>query len=495
MTITLTRATRWRKRSRALLSAAAGLALVGVGMALPEQLDAPQPEFFAIDAVELAPGERTLLCPAAPQLTTAMGSDDVSYDLDLEPGDSMIETKTRFVVVEESSIDAYVGELGEETARRSPVVEIDGGVAPIIGRYLPGEEQTPLVAGVRLGHAETGDLRGLAAGGCVHPSASTWLVGGDTEVGSSTQLVLTNPSEVAARVRVEGWTSLGAMPELVELLEPGASKVVLTETMQRADRVAFHVAAEGGQVGAHLTTSTLQGIVPAGVSYVGPAAAPGIETFVGPLHLEEFDDDGWQTALRILNPGEEPASISVSLLGPEGEEPLAGAQDLTVDPGVVSELPIAAPAAGQYTVKIASDVPVTGAARTIAAGEYSEDLDGRPEDLSWLPSGNLTDDSVLLVAPDAMIAVANPTPESAEVSVAQVDSQGEVLSERGLSLGAGQTREVEVAPEAVAVRISGGVFVASAQYRVELDSGSLIAAVPGAGGGGSIRSVNVVVTN
>lgn len=496
MTITLSRANRWKNRARFLLSGAAVLALTGLGLALPTQLTAPEPQFLDVPEVELGAGVTTLMCPGAPQLTTAMGSGDVSYDLELDTGADALTTRTVLTAAGALEDPALIGELGDETSRTEPQVELESGAAPLVARYQPAGREAPSVAGVTLGHAEEGDLRGLVAGGCVAPSANLWLPGGNTEVGSSTQLVLTNPGETAAQVRVQGWTGTGPMSgEVVELVEPGASKVVLTETMERGERVAFQVVSEGGQVSAYLTTSSLDGIVPAGVSYVTPAAAPGLEGFVGPLRLEEFDDEERQTSLRVVNPGQDPAEVSVSLLGQEGEEPLGGAEDLTIEPGTVTDVPVAAPEAGDYALRVVSTEPVAASAHTAVVGEESADIGGTPADGSWLPSGNLTAEAMFPTAGNPTIAIANPAPENVDVQVEGIGEDGEVLETEEIAVAASQTVGIEVPQEAIAVRITGGYLLATAQYEVDSPSGKLVAAVPATWAGRAGTNVSVVVTN
>lgn len=496
MTITLSRANRWKNRGRFLLSGATVLALTGIGLALPTQLTAPEPQFLDVGTVELGAGVTTLMCPGAPQLATAMGSEDVTYDLELDTGADSLTTRTVLAAAGPLDAPALIGEVGDETSHTEPRVEQESGAAPLVARYQPQGREAPSVAGVTLGYAEEGDLRGLVAGGCAAPSANLWLPGGNTEVGSSTQLVLTNPGETAAQVRVQGWTGTGPMAgEVVELVEPGASKVVLTETMERAERVAFQVSAEGGQVSAYLTTSSLEGIVPAGVSFVTPAAAPGAEMFVGPLRLEEFDDEDWQTQLRILNPGEEAAEVSVSLLGQEGEEPLGGAENLTVEPGTVTDVPVAAPETGDYALRVVSTVPVTASAHTAVTGEESADVGGTPVDGSWLPSGNITAEAMFPTEGDPTIAIANPSPEDTDVLVEGIGEDGEVLESEEFAVAAAQTVGVEVPQEAIAVRVTGGYLLATAQYEIDSVSGRLIAAVPATWAGRAGTDVSVVVTN
>lgn len=495
MTITVSRAARWRSRSRAILSAAAVVALMGVALALPTQVAPPQPVFSDIPTVDIDPGDTRLVCPGAVQLTTALGSDDVSYDLDLDTGAEQVETQTLLASAHPLPETAEVGEPGNLTTRTEPVVQTDAGASPIVATFTPEGDAAPSVAGVTAGMAEEGDLRGMVAGSCNPASSSMWLVGGNTEVGSSTQLILTNPGETPARTKVQGWTGIGPMAsEVVELIEPGESKVVLTETMDRAERLAFHVSTEGGQVSAYLSTSTLDGIVPHGVSYVTPGAPPALETFVGPVHVEAFDTQEWQTELRIVNPGEEPANVSVALLGENGEEPLGGADDLTIDPGVVTDVPVAAPEAGTYTLRVTSDAPVASSTRTVAESEPSEEIGGTPLDMSWLPSGHLSENAMILTSFDPALAVTNPAPDTAEVEVEGIDDAGEIISTQHLTLEPLQTAEIDAPEEAVAVRFSGAYILATAQYRQGEDE-SLIAAVPATWAGRGGTSVSVVVDN
>lgn len=496
MTITISRAHRWRRRAARLGTGMGVLAVAAAALAVPSQLPPPEAQFLDVPAVHLDAGVTQLVCPSSPQLATTTRAGEVSYDTELDTGADTMEASAHFVAVTPWQGPAEIGELGKETPHAGPVAEVSSSSGPVVARYPPVEGEAPTVAGLRIGSTADGDLRGMVAGGCASPSASTWLIGGNTEVGSSTQLVLTNPGETAARVTIRGWTGLGQIAgEVVELVEPNGSTVVLTEAMQRAERVAFHVSAEGGQVAAHLTTTTLDGIVPGGVSYVMPAAAPGLETAIGPLHLEPFDNEERATALRIVNPGTEPADVSVSVLGPDGEEPLGGAEDLTLDPGVVTDVPVASPEAGQYTLLVRSSAPVAGGARTSVAGERETDSGGIPADFSWLPSGNPTDAATLLVREGAAVSITNPAPQEVALTVEGIGDDGTVTSEAPLLLEGLHTREIEIPPDAQAVRIAGAYVFASAQYHVDVDDGRLIAAVPAAWAGRTSTDVRVVVTN
>lgn len=494
MTITVSRAQRWKGRSRYLLTGVGAFVVTAGALALPAGLAPPEPQFLDVATVEVGADVTTLVCPGAPQLATAQGAAEVSYDLDLDTGGKAIASRTSLTAVAPLDSDPAAGEVGEPQEGVGLVEELETGLTPLVVQYPPVAGHAPSAAGVTLGHASEGDLRGMVAGGCVAPSSSMWLVGGNTEIGSSTELVLTNPGETAARVRVQMWTGVGPISgEIVELVEPGGSKAVRTETLERTDRPAFHVTSEGGRVSAYLNTSGLEGIVPTGVSYVMAGAPPALETYVGPVHVEEFETDEWQTELRMVNAGEEAAQVSVSMLGPEGEELLGGAQKLTVEAGVVTDVPVAAPARGEYTLQVSSDVPVAASVTTRAQGEHSEEVGGRPVDTSWLASGQPAPHAMLVNAGGPTLGVTNPSPEAVQILVEGIADDGGVGGSEEISVGPLQTVVIDPPEGAPAVRITGATVLATAQY--QRDEGPLIAAVPSLWGGPGGASVGVVADN
>lgn len=495
MTITVSRAQRWKVRARHLLTGAGVIVLTGGALALPAGLTPPEPQYLDVDVVDVGAGDTTLVCPGAPQLAIADEAAEVSYDDDLGTGADTLSARATLAAIAPLDDRPSAGEVDAPMEGVELFEEVEAGPTPLVAQYPPVGGSAPSVAGVTIGHASEGDLRGMVGGGCISPSSSMWLVGGNTEIGSSTQLVLTNPGETAARVRVKVWTGVGpATGEIVELLEPGTSKAVRTETLERTDRLAFHVASEGGKVAAYLNTSRLEGIVPSGVSYVTPGAPPALETYVGPVRLEEFEAAEWLTELRMVNPEEDAARVSIQLLGPEGEEALGGAQEITIEPGVVTEVPVAAPEPGEYALQISSDVPVAASINTHAKGEYSEAIGGTPSDASWLASGQPAPQAMLVNTGEPTLALTNPSTEPAELVVEGVTDAGELGARQQLTVGPRQTVGIDPPKGAVAIRITGATVLASAQYQLE-ENGPLVAAVPSTWGGPGGASIAVVADN
>lgn len=447
-------------RARVLFTSLGALSVVGAGLALPLGLTPPQPQYTDVPMVTVSQDEVSVVCPGAPQLPDAEAGAEVTYDLELDTGAEVMETQTQIVSLPPHSPEAEFGQVGEELQSAQAVSQLkDTGPSPITAHYPVSSEQLPQVVGSTYGVMEQGDLRGMVAGTCFTPSSTTWLVGGETEVGSSTQLVLTNPAETPARVRVQGWSGVGPIgSEVVELVEPGTTKVVLTETMERTDRLAYHITTEGGQVGAYLVTFSLDGIVPQGVSYVTPGAQPALDTFVGPLHLDEYDQD-YQAHLRIANPGDEASEVAVTLFGPEGAQELGGTDGLTVEAGAVSDIPLATGQAGDYTLHINTTQPVVAGAYMTMEGSHDSDLGGTPSDISWLPSAQPASELLLPTPEDSRALVANPSADEVSLKVEYIQNNGETTPGEELVIPGMTTVEIDPEQETLGIKVTGGVVV------------------------------------
>src|SRR5690625_693484 len=98
-------------------------------------------------------------------------------------------------------------ELGGSGAVHNGRITSEGPVS-FIATARPDSDQNPLVTGVRFGSATEGDLRGIAATPCIPIAAEQWLIGGQTEAGSSAKLELMNQIGRAS-CRETGWIGGG----------------------------------------------------------------------------------------------------------------------------------------------------------------------------------------------------------------------------------------------------------------------------------------------
>ena len=261
---------------------------------------------------------------------------------------------------------------------------IEGGATVVtLPREAPGEA---LAAGESV-LAGTADVSGLAAAECLTPGRTAWLVGGATTVGRTTWIVLSNADDVDAAVDLRLWGDAGAIEA------PGTSGLIVAAGTQRVVPLAglavdepspvVQVTSTGGSVAATLQTSIVRGLTPSGISIVTPLGAPAerhvipaLPVIAGELALERSTADGGVDglpALRMLAPGDEPAQVAVTLVPAPGGTGLV--TEVTLEPGIVLDLPFTELADGEYGVVIESTQPIVVAGRTSTAGVDAADVE------------------------------------------------------------------------------------------------------------------------
>ena len=308
-----------------------------------------------------------------------------------------------------------------------------------------------------------GDLRGLTAAPCTPPTAISWIVGGSTQLGSSAELRLTNPG---------------------------------TDS-----RLALSVEATGGTLVPALVTEALDGETAAGTEVTTAGAAPSTDLTVPGVVLTDAAEQGEKASdaaegapvssdapvVRVVNPGDEPATVAVSMVGRDGTQPLPGAGSLVVDPGAVFDVSLGGVPAGAYGVHVGSDAPVTAGVRLVrSAGEYPERSGALLHDVAWsqatasdageagsiaLPRGGEMSSDLVLT---------NSGRSPAAVSLTSADGTWS----RDVEVPAGTTVTPEVPDEIAALTIAGSgsqEVAAAAVVTTQVTgsaAGTLIAVVP-----------------
>jgi hypothetical protein len=318
---------------------------------------------------------------------------------------------------------------GPAAPRLLSVSPVGAGMAP------------PLVSGAQSEAVATDEFFGLSAAGCTAPSASTWLAGGSTTVGRTTLLLLANPTEVASVV------SLQIFGETGQISAPGMDGIAVAAGAQRvlslagfAPNVAspvVHVFSTGGQVVASLEQTTVRGLAPGGVDFVGGTAAPtrttvlpgvvvtGSATMAAVQGQSGFQD--LETALRIYLPSTRQTTASVTILAEDGS--VTGTPiKADLQPGTVTDFPLDQLSDGNYTAIVTSKVPVVASIRVStadgdavstsgsdasgdAASTSGSDASGGT-DFAWVSAAPLLTSSVLVpIAPgmSASVHLENPT--------------------------------------------------------------------------------------
>ena len=417
----------------------------------------PTPQLQALSLAQPG-GATTYVCPHAPTNTlrgTDVGAMESATAIVPAKGDGAAKSAT------------YAGRsIPTDTATSMSTAE--GGILAL----APADGRVANAVGAVTTLTKNGDLRGLTAAPCTQPSAMSWIVGGSIAAGSSAELRLVNPGVTPATAKVTLYGSIGrlSLPSNGEITVPagGSSSLALETKGSQDPRIAVSVEADGGSVVPTLVTESLDGETPAGTDVITPGAAPATDLVIPGVEITEpaaqgevpdaktGADSSDTPAVRIVNPGAAPATVSVTMLGKDGARPLSGAQSVTIDAGSVFDIQLAGVPAGTYGVQVTSNTPVGAAARMVrSGGEYPARSKALVHDQAWaqaaLPGAA---DSGLLAVPRATslssaVTVAN-SGETTSVTLSSLDGSWK----QDVKVAKGSSSVVEVPAKVSAVRLN-----------------------------------------
>ena len=448
----------------------------------------PTPQLQALSLAQPG-GPTTYVCPHAPTNTlrgTDVGAMESTTAIVPAKGAGSAESAT------------YAGRsIPTDTATSMSTAE--GGILTL----APADGRVANAVGSVTTLTKNGDLRGLTAAPCTQPAAMSWIVGGSIAAGSSSELRLTNPGVTPATAKVTLYGSIGrlSLPSNGEITVPagGSSSLALETKGSQDPRIAVSVEADGGSVVPTLVTESLDGETPAGTDVITPGAAPATDLVIPGVEIIEpaaqgevpdaktGADSSDTPAVRIVNPGADPATVSVTMLGKDGARPLSGAQSVTIDAGSVFDIQLAGVPAGTYGVQVTSSAPVGAAARLVrSGGEYPARSKALVHDQAWaqaaLPGAA---DSGLLAVPRAAslrsaVTVAN-SGDTTSVTLSSLDGSWK----QDVKVAKGASVVVEVPAEVSALRLNAaGQESSSGTSRTS--SGLAAAAIVTAQAGGDL---------
>ena len=448
----------------------------------------PTPQLQALSLAQPG-GTTTYVCPHAPTNTlrgTDVGAMESATAIVPAKGDGAAKSAT------------YAGRsIPTDTATSMSTAE--GGILTL----APADGRVANAVGAVTTLTKSGDLRGLTAAPCTQPSAMSWIVGGSIAAGSSAELRLVNPGVTPATAKVTLYGSIGrlSLPSNGEITVPagGSSSLALETKGSQDPRIAVSVEADGGSVVPTLVTESLDGETPAGTDVITPGAAPATDLVIPGVEITEpatqgevpdaktGADSSDTPAVRIVNPGAAPATVSVTMLGKDGARPLSGAQSVTIDAGSVFDIQLAGVPAGTYGVQVTSNTPVGAAVRMVrSGGEYPARSKALVHDQAWaqaaLPGAA---DSGLLALPRAAslssaVTVAN-SGETTSVTLSSLDGSWK----QDVKVAKGASVVVEVPAEVSALRLNAaGQESSSGTSRTS--SGLAAAAIVTAQAGGDL---------
>ncbi|WIK64766.1 DUF5719 family protein [Gleimia hominis] len=265
--------------------------------------------------------------------------------------------------------------------------------------------------------SHTAHDNGLAWSRCGAPTMEGWFAGASTAVGNQSVLVLANPSDAAANVSLQAWTSVGPLDIHPSVVVPKLSsvRVNLASYFPQEEALAVHARVDGPTLGMSLLTTSVAGVAPQGMNATGPAAQ-----LERKLVFPGFMATNSHPRLRLVNPGQKDAVVTVQALTPKGMQDVPGATDLTVDAGAVLELNMDGLPGPHVGITVDSSVPVTGVLTADVEGKRNEDGDAVSDRGVWVPAaasknlGGLVPD---LAGLNAELSLVNPAGEPAHARV------------------------------------------------------------------------------
>lgn len=386
--------------------------------------------------VNPAPSDQLRVCQGPLVQTIAQGADATTF---LSNGSPVVATDSpdsRVMTVDLDAVDNEApASIGTPSVITVPASE--------------GSEKQPLLAGNVLQLATSEDLAGLATAACAEPGNDMWLVGGATDVGRTTLIMLSNPTTVTASVTFEIYSENGYIESVNDsgvIVEPGQQRIIsLAGYAPDVVSPVVRVLSKGGQVLATMQQSVTRTLQPSGVEFINPSAMPNTTQIIPGVYLTghaEHDDtehgaimSDMESAIRVLVPGMDEAKITLQVISSTGESTeieseLAGQHTV--------QLPFVGIEDGTYTVVVSADKPILAGVRTVFDGVAPVEpvsagttpTPGSGGDFAWFTSGNALGDELLMpipAGPAPTVSFYNPTRSDVTVTISAKGSKDIVL--------------------------------------------------------------------
>lgn len=237
-------------------------------------------------------------------------------------------------------------------------------VATATGALAPGLVADQLTSG------SAGPYRGLAVQPCGPPVSSAWFLGAASTVGRTSTLYLSNVEDEPALVDVQLWGTAGSIDSASArgiVVKPRSRLTVPIATLAPSQgELVLHVVAREGRVSPAVLDNTVSGRLPRGLEYLPATSAR--RTVVLPSVL---GGDGARE-LVLLAPQDD-ASVTVSMLTPDGAIRPVGLASLELTAGKVTRVPIDTVAAGQGVgLVLRGDARLVASVHMVFAGQYQD---------------------------------------------------------------------------------------------------------------------------
>ena len=326
-------------------------------------------------------------------------------------------------------------ELGSSRVFGSSAIS-DATALTNLGANQDSEQGSSVLTGSSTQLSAIGSMRGLAAASCQQPSNDFVIVGGSTLAGREALLVLTNPSPIDATADIRIFTDLGEVTVSglsgISIPAQSTTAVSLASFAPTVPSLAVQVQSQGAKLAGWIQARAVRGTAATGVDWISPnpqasenSVLPGFvirgtRVINQTISSEENSDAGH--ALRIFAP--EGANVTVQIVSSEAD--VFGAVFTgIIEPGTVSDFPIAELKDGNYSVFVSSDKPVYSGLRSARGNPGAS-----PRlDFAWLaPAEELVSDRAVSIPSegDSILVLANTGTSASTVLVQNLRSGASV---------------------------------------------------------------------
>jgi hypothetical protein len=338
---------RWLSTG-AVLAALVTVTAVGAAVEpVPEAQERPEPVAEPVTGtVQVCPGAGEIIDVEADVAAVALDAVEVEG---LAPGSLTLQTVP--------GADTEPAELAATQTRAETVTAAATG--PVALRADGG--LAPGVTGETVARAGSTRTSGLAGAACLEPGRDFWFAAGSGQVGQRATLVIANTADAPAVVDVTVWTEDGpvaaAGTQDLGIPPTGSREISIDAVASGSERTAVHVAVSLGRVGVFLALREVDGADPLGLTWVAPSEPPSRLAYVP--GVPRFGE----RVLRLLNPGEQDAIVSLRAVAGAGPFTPVGLEAVDVPAGQVVDVDLEPAGDEAFAVEVSSTQPVVSAVR------------------------------------------------------------------------------------------------------------------------------------
>jgi hypothetical protein len=352
---------RWPQGPVEVTAAVAAALMLGTAVTA---LAAPDPDRLAAPPSPLEPVvTTTLVCPPLLGATGTVSTQLTAWSPYGLPG-------------QDGAGSATIREFTATGTRKLTEIEEHGGSAELVSK----SKVTPPIQVLGIGSFAPGltaDLvtssrspayRGLSSVACVQPGADAWFVGGASQTGRRSTLYLTSADTTPAVLDIDVYSKKGLIesPAGRGVVVPGGTtKTVELDALAPGEgMLGVRVRASSGRIASALRDGIRDGLQPKGADYVPQAVAPAKRVVVPGL----IGGRGTR-GLRILAPGNQDATVKITVIGRDEAFAPTGADVVVVPASSVLTVDLTKAIAGSdVSLVLESDQPITAAAAVTRTG-------------------------------------------------------------------------------------------------------------------------------